>query len=70
MLQMLRFTLYSRVAGYNCVCVCVCVGGDTRVCNVETVRGLQVDCVLFDSTPVNVIDRLWSVYAVLCGYYY
>jgi hypothetical protein len=50
-----RFTLYSRVD--RCNCVCVCVGGDTKICNVETVRGLQVDCVVFDSTPVNVIDR-------------
>jgi hypothetical protein len=53
MLKMLRFTLYGRVDRCNCVCV----GGDTKVCNVETVRELQVDCVVFDSTPVNVIDR-------------
>jgi hypothetical protein len=53
MWQMLRCILYSRVDRCNCVCV----GGDTKVCNVETVRGLQVECVVFDRTPVNVIDR-------------
>jgi hypothetical protein len=53
MLQILRFTSYSRVDRCNSVSV----GGDTKVCNVETVRGLQVDCAVFDSTPVNVTDR-------------